>query len=91
MKGMINKQGVLHIQRAGYMQAQDCPYSSVPNDKYRKCGDWCPLFSEPIYLGKDRIGGIPVPSFDITICQDRTIRFNGFYDGRVKQVNEVSK
>ena len=91
MKGLIDKQGVLHIERSGYMKKQSCPFTNVTDENLCACGDWCPLFSEPIYLGKDRIGGIPIPSFDITICQDRTIRFNGFYDGRVKQVNEVSK
>ncbi len=44
MKGKINNEGELYIERAGRMVSQLCPYrSSAPHT----CGDWCPLFGEP--------------------------------------------
>ena len=44
MKGKINKNGNLYIQRGNFMSAQRCPYANEPCEQ---CGDWCPLFGEP--------------------------------------------
>ena len=42
MKGKIDKNGHLHIERAGKLKMQGCPFEE---DSY--CGDWCSLFGEP--------------------------------------------
>ena len=51
MKIKINKKGYLFIERAGVMKGQWCPYDTEP----RGCGDWCPLFGEPISEKQDSI------------------------------------
>ena len=45
MKIEISDKGFLRIERAGKMKTQSCPYHP---DTF--CGDWCPLFGEPVYL-----------------------------------------
>lgn len=40
MKGKIDENGWLNIERAGEMKEQECPFANM-------CGDWCPLFGEP--------------------------------------------
>ena len=42
MKGKIDEDGNLYIERAGKMKQQFCPFDVKP------CGDWCPLFGEPM-------------------------------------------
>lgn len=53
MQAKIDKNGMLNINRAGTMKIQDCPMTTaVHNDgvklKWEPCGDWCPLFGEPV-------------------------------------------
>ena len=48
MKAKIDKDGCLHLERAGKFKIQCCPYSTrfePGGSSY--CGDWCPLFEEP--------------------------------------------
>ena len=40
MKLKIDKDGNLHIERAGRWKKQTCPHAGL-------CGDHCPLFGEP--------------------------------------------
>lgn len=47
MKIKIDKNGFLHIERAGQMKGQDCPYASRTDYGTSSCGDWCPHFKEP--------------------------------------------
>jgi transcription elongation factor Elf1 len=42
VKGKIDRDGWLWIERAGEMKIQECPYQSCT----AKCGDWCPHFGE---------------------------------------------
>ena len=42
MNGKLNSTGVLQIGRAGTLRSMFCPFTS------EKCGDWCPLFGEPL-------------------------------------------
>lgn len=44
MKAKIDKDGFLWIERSGKMKAQHCP----ENHTLSNCGDWCPLFDEPV-------------------------------------------
>ncbi len=43
MKGKIDNEGHLYIERGRRLTEQGCPYSS--GEAF--CGDWCPLFGEP--------------------------------------------
>ncbi len=43
MKIKIDKNGALHIERAGVMNVQYCLHSPHVS----RCGDWCPAFGEP--------------------------------------------
>jgi len=45
MKFKINKNGYLEIFRKNSYKIQGCPYGVN-----RDCGDWCPLFCEPVSL-----------------------------------------
>jgi hypothetical protein len=55
MKIEIDKNGYLHIERAGRMKKQSCPCRSGKLGEFMECGDWCPLFSEPFYTDENRI------------------------------------
>jgi len=48
MKIKISKEGHLYLEKKGIMKKQYCPYSSS-SEIMTACGDWCPLFEEPIY------------------------------------------
>jgi len=69
MKGLINKDGLLKIERAGVVKPQGCPKLA---DDY--CGDWCPLFGEP-----NLYGGIVF----LKLCEGYWV-FDEFIDERVK-------
>jgi len=45
MKGKIDKDGFLWIERKGEWTKQYCP---IVNDDW--CGQWCPLFGEPEFI-----------------------------------------
>ena len=47
MKAKIDSEGNLWINRKTQMKQQICPYLSG-EDFGLQCGDWCPLFDEPI-------------------------------------------
>jgi hypothetical protein len=49
MKGRIDNAGYLVINRAGKERMQGCPFNSGAY-----CGDWCPLFSEPVLEGESK-------------------------------------
>jgi hypothetical protein len=48
MKIRINKYGHLEIERAGKFKSQHCPFIADITKYDSVCGDWCPLFKEPI-------------------------------------------
>jgi hypothetical protein len=43
MNGRLNGKGHLLIERGGKFKVQSCPFDSEDD-----CGDWCPLFGEPV-------------------------------------------
>ena len=52
MKGKIDSNGWLRIERGGKEKLQECPFTQKTfqvNDLTIRepCGDWCPLFDEP--------------------------------------------
>ena len=59
MKGMIDSNGNLRIERRGRMVTQFCPFKDgIP------CGDHCPQF-----------GKVPSESTRIDICMNRALYF----------------
>ena len=48
MKGRINKHGRLRIGRAGKLKDVFCPHQPEARGEMKSCGDWCPLFGEPV-------------------------------------------
>jgi hypothetical protein len=77
MKGKIDRDGRLCIERAGNIKIQKCPYQSGPAN----CGDWCPHFgeSEISYTHKYDIGSYYL---EITCGQGRVFVFKEFTDER---------
>ena len=49
MKGKLNENGLLLVERKGEYVTQLCPYTSFRHDggsSAMGCGHWCPLFGE---------------------------------------------
>ena len=74
MKGKIDSSGTLQIERAGCYVYQNCPYN-----RDFLCGHICPLFGEPHDKYTDNFGRVGAM---MTICQERTLRFDEFTDER---------
>ena len=70
LKGKINQQGLLSIERAGQMKIQYCPYHPAGLE----CGDWCPKFNEP-----HQVSGAQT---NIAICGDIVLQFHTLTDNR---------
>jgi hypothetical protein len=69
MKILIDNMGCLHLERAGKMKKQLCPFSVLnPNGAPPGCGDWCPMFGEPEFTGVNSSGAYSVDCFTMTIC-----------------------
>ena len=84
MKGKIDSQGFLHIERAGVMKYQVCPLTTsqlLENDKGTPspCGDWCPLFGEPYTWEKCKLDKnndkVYVNMISINICNRHDFEF----------------
>lgn len=71
MRGKINSDGFLEILCGVEYKRQICPL----DPDCGKCGDWCPLFSEP--------RGFPGYSTTcVDICNDKILEFDEFLDNR---------
>jgi hypothetical protein len=90
MKGKIDNNGWLRIERGGKEKLQECPYTQktfqVNNLTMREpCGDWCPLFGEPMdntmsWTTVDgHIGGHKTT--ELELCRKK-LYFDEFTDGR---------
>jgi hypothetical protein len=80
MKGKIDNNGWLRIERGGKEKLQECPFTQKTfqvNDLTIRepCGDWCPLFDEP----EKR------PKCTYLILCHRMIEFAEFTDERGKE------
>lgn len=81
LKGKIDKDGILSIERAGVMRQQMCPYSysnQLPVFSATQCGDACPLFDEP-YPERG------TTSVMLCICHEKRLFFKEFTDERKVQ------
>jgi len=81
VKGKIDEFGRLFIYRKDKYKMQCCPYINsskffTPNMSIR-CGDWCPLFSEP-----KRIRNGLKEYWKIDICNGKSLIFEEFKDER---------
>lgn len=79
MKGKIDTEGMLSIERKDKTKRQWCPYDS--SEYTSRCGDYCPLFGEP-YLCVDVTGKIA-----IQLCR-RRILFDELEDQREEPSHE---
>lgn len=79
MKGKIDNNGWLWIERGSKEKLQECPFMQrafeVNDIAIAPCGDWCPLFGEP----KLEIDG---KSAIIEICDGKTLFLDQFADER---------
>ena len=55
MEGKISDEGLLSIKRGNNFKLQQCPFTvnqlsegMIIAAKINNCGDWCPLFGEPV-------------------------------------------
>lgn len=71
MRGKINNQGDLEIERAGVFKKQWCPYSTG----MAECSHFCPLFGEP---RRDPF----IDQITLSICYNKTLFFDSFTDER---------
>lgn len=79
----ITEDGYLALKRAGEWRSQICPYAKQ-NDNYysSRCGDWCPLFEEP--LTKESLAGFTDSKWMLTICRTAYYTDN-LIDERIKK------
>lgn len=77
MRGRIDIHGDLLIWRGKGWKYQRCPYGGI--DHQGNCGDWCPLFGEPVRYSEEVA--------DLIICS-RTIFFVSLIDEREKGEGE---
>ncbi len=77
MKGKIDNNGWLRIERGGKEKLQECPFMQrafqVNDVSIAPCGDWCPLFGEPKWE-------IDNKAAIIEICQGNRLYFDEFTD-----------
>lgn len=92
MKAIIDKDGYLEILRGSTIKPQRCPFTTIPDirpdgdgavftDKIRTidCGDWCPLFGEPLDCGTGEI--------QLQLCHN-TLTFTEITDEREKDKDQ---
>lgn len=86
MDGKIDEHGQLHIFRGNKLKVQPCKNEGPPGFA---CGDWCPLFSEPIradgnhlVTSSDNDTFTEKGSVMVRICQQKTLIFENFIDER---------
>ena len=75
---MIDNVGMLAIERGGEMKSQWCPFHNEGEEPTLECGDWCPLFGEPVlpFSGEATV--------ELDICK-KTLPFDEFTDEREKE------
>lgn len=77
LKGKMDTVGNLHIERAGVLVPQFCPYK-----RFSPCGDWCPKFGEPY---KDCItsrDGEYIDGWVLSLCTRDQLFFTELIDKR---------
>jgi hypothetical protein len=67
--------GEFYIERAGEYKPQFCPFVPENSASRSYCGDWCPLFGEPLKKGMD--------TFVLPLCH-RELMIDSVIDERNK-------
>lgn len=70
MKGMIDPEGRLHIERRGILKPQVCRFREVAT-----CADDCPFFHEPQKVYIDI--GSSMFWYQIRLCEKEVLEFDG--------------
>ena len=76
MKGKIDKDGYLWLERAGKLKPQFCEHEGP-----QECGDWCPCFQEPVVTTLTPIFR-KLGQTTLIICEGNTLVFDEFTDER---------
>ena len=76
MKGNIDIRGNLHIERAGILRPQFCPYKDIP------CGDHCPKFGEPREDCITTRNAISITGIALPLCTRDQLFFTELADNR---------
>lgn len=96
MTGILDKDGLLKIEREGVMIEMCCPFGNTPNvqgehgvfwthQATKRCGDWCPLFSEPL-----NTSGSDIPEkVTLQLCNGKTLTFDTFADDRLMREAKI--
>lgn len=90
MTGQLDRNGLLIVEREGVMIEMCCPFGNTPNVQgengvfwthpaMKRCGDWCPLFGEPLNTTGS---GIP-EQVTLQLCHGKTLAFDSFADDRL--------
>jgi hypothetical protein len=95
MKGKIKSDGTLRLYRPSWSKDAMCPFATDFQDSanYPTCGDWCPLFGEPVVEKTGYAipgGGIDYRhdgKFKLELCK-KTLYFDEFIDERIKKEKE---
>ena len=78
MRGEIDNEGYLSIERDGEMLHAFCPFAETKQGE--KCGDWCALFSEPSW---DKKGSKHEdPKIMLYLCHGKHHKFDELRDER---------
>ena len=84
MKGLIDKNGWLAIERAGKMKSQYCPWTVWQDDAVHSCGDWCSHFGEPRWEEAKEGGFVKAAYLNLTCGgATRLFVFDEFTDERI--------
>lgn len=75
--GKIDKNGALHIERAGKMLPMYCPLTK------ENCSHWCPHFGNP------EKSYPPIETY-VSICQGKVLSFMTFTDERTISGNSAA-
>ena len=71
MLGKITDTGYLEIYRGRAFKGQGCPKTQDAKD----CGDWCPLFGEPV-----KVTGPGTTASKLRICDSTILDFHTLED-----------
>ncbi len=85
MKGKIDKEGILYIERAGKLKNTYCPYQV----EMISCCDECPLFGEPEVVKMIGGGGGLDGSCKIEICNGKILYFIEICNGKTLNFEEL--
>jgi len=96
MKGKIDSNGWLRIDRGGKERLQECPFMQrafeVNDIAIAPCGDWCPLFGEPKTVKLNTLHKADMKEETaLVICHGKCLVFDQLTDDRPRLGEEICK